>query len=68
MTEALGSTHSRRQLKINVICKADSDEPKNKSEFVFLLLFFLSADSSGSLYFAMVIRYNFPRCYSAGGH
>ena len=36
MTEALGSTHSRRQLKIYVICKADSEEPKNKSEFVFL--------------------------------
>ena len=33
--EALGSTHSRRQLKIYVICKADSEEPKNKSEFVF---------------------------------
>ena len=36
VTEALGSTHSRRQLKIYVICKADSEEPKNKSEFVFL--------------------------------
>ena len=35
-TEALGSTHSRRQLKIYVICKADSEEPKNKSEFIFL--------------------------------
>ena len=37
MTEALGSTHSRRQLKIYVICKADSEEPKNKSEFDFFL-------------------------------
>ena len=36
VTEALGSTHSRRQLKIYVICKADSEEPKNKSEFIFL--------------------------------
>ena len=35
VTEALGATHSRRQLKMNVICKADSEEPKNKSEFVF---------------------------------
>ena len=35
VTEALGSTHSRRQLKIYVICKADSEEPKNKSEFIF---------------------------------
>ena len=35
VNEALGSTHSRRQLKIYVICKADSEEPKNKSEFVF---------------------------------
>ena len=35
VTEALGSTHSRRQLKMNVICKADSKEPKNKSEFGF---------------------------------
>ena len=36
VTEALGSTHSRRQLKIYVICKAESEERKNKSEFVFL--------------------------------
>ena len=35
VTEALGSTHSRRQLKMNVISKADYEEPKNKSEFVF---------------------------------
>ena len=35
VTDVRGSTHSCSQLKIYVICKADSEEPKNKSEFVF---------------------------------
>ena len=58
--------HSRSQLRIYVICKADSKEPKNKSEF----LFFKAQTYLGLciLQWLLVIRYNFPRCNPAGGH
>ena len=33
VTDAPGPTHPCSQLRIYVICKTDSEEPKNKSEF-----------------------------------
>ena len=36
VTDAPGPMHSRSQLRIYVVCKADSEEPKNKAEFPLL--------------------------------
>ena len=35
VTDAQGPTHPHSQLKSYVICKTDSEEPKNKPEFHF---------------------------------